>query len=116
MGPITSDEISLNADVTPGNNIETVNSEAGISLNWIILGVVSILTTDQVTDPKQKLISEVDTIAGADVVITDMAQGLLLVVASVRTTIGLMTCAPLTDLTVVPNFEGFDDAHRRYNQ
>ena len=106
-GAGANDEISLNADVTAGTvtNVETVNLQAGISLdldNFTGVTDVNILTTSQVTIDKL-LISEVDTIAGADVVITDMASG----AAASFDAAGNLTIesndAALTDLTVDMN-------------
>ena len=106
-GAGANDEISLNADVTAGTvtNVETVNLQAGINLdldNFTGVTDVNILTTSQVTIDKL-LFSEVDTIAGADVVITDMASG----AAASFDAAGNLTIesndASLTDLTVDMN-------------
>ena len=101
------DEITLNAAVTAGSvtNVETIDIAQGIMVdfdNFTGVTDVNISTTAQVTVDKL-ITSEVDTIAGASVVITDMASGN----AADFDAAGNLTIesndATLTDLTVEMN-------------
>ena len=103
-GAGSNDEITLNAAVTAGTvtNIETVNIAAGVSVDFDkFTGEtdVNIMTTGQVTVNKL-VTSQVDTIANASLVITDMVSG----AAASFDAAGSLTIdsndASLTDLTV----------------